>query len=305
VSPPADKVVARIQNILDQQGPLNVSWSHTDVQVAQLVRDPEREAVQRELLRLYRDPNTPQEWQYPIRRALGGMIESPEVLDALFEKLRTSDNLGERTTILSLFRDSKRATKETIDAIARYRHDENIYIRSSALNALGRLVDADEGMRPVILPWLIEAMTDPYDGLRSDMVATLGRIKAEEAIPALEVAMDDPIGKVRVMAAWALWRITGERERPIKLMTVRLRASDHSGKLEAADFLGEIGELPEITIKQLGPFTLVEVKPPYRGEKLLKFQLKNAATRTLKKVTLETLDSGDTIPRDAESQKFD
>ena len=305
VSPPADKVVARIQNILDSQGPLNVSWSHTDVQVAQLVRDPDPEAVQRELLRLYRDPNTPQEWQYPIRRALGGMLESPEVLGALLEKLRVSDDLGERTTILGLFRDSKRATKEIIDAVAEYRHDENVYIRSSALNSLGRLVDADETFRPIIIPWLIEATTDPYDKLRSDMVATLGRIKAEEAVPALEVAMEDPIGKVRVMAAWALWRITGERDRPIKLMTVRLRASDHSGKVDAANFLGEFGELPEITIKQLRPFTLVEVKPPYRGEKLLKFQLKSAATRTLAKVASQVLETGGGASRKPETQKFD
>ncbi len=304
-SPPQDKVVATVQRVLESRGAMNVSWSHTDVQVAQLQRDPDHEAVQRELLRLYSDPATPQQWRYTIRRTLGGMLDSPEVLNVLFEQLRSADHLGDRTAVLGIFRDSKRATKEIIDTIAEYRYDENIYIRSSALNALGRLVDADEAMRPVILPWLIEATTDDYDRLRSDMVATLGRIKAEEAVPALEVAMEDPIGKVRVMAAWALWRITGERERPIKLMTVRLRASDHSGKLEAANFLGEIGELPEITLKQLRPFTLVEVKPPYRGEKLLKFQLKSAATRTLKKAAPNTPKPAESTPKDAESQKFD
>lgn len=304
-SPPQDKVAARVQSVLDSRGAMNVSWSHTDVQVAQLQRDSDREAVERELLRLYSDPTTPQQWMYTIRRTLGGMLDSPEVRNVLFEQLRSADHLGDRTAVLGIFRDSRRATREIIDAIAEYRHDENIYIRSSALNALGRLIDADEVVRPVILPWLIEATTDQYDRLRSDMVATLGRIKAEEAVPALEVAMKDPIGKVRVMAAWALWRITGERERPIKLMTVRLRASDHSGKVEAANFLGEFDELPEITLKQLRPFTLVEVKPPYRGEKLLKFQLKNAATRTLKKVSPDAPKPAESTPENAESQKFD
>ena len=300
-----NKVAARIQSILDSRGVMNFSWSHTDVQVSQLLGSADREAVQRELLRLSRDSNTPQEWLYPIRRALGGMLDSPEVLNVLFDQLRSAEHLGDRTAVLEIFRDSKRATREIIDVIAQYRHDKNIYIRSSALNALGRLVDADEAMRPVILPWLIEAASDPYGGIRFDMVATLGRIKAEDAVPALEVAMEDPIGRVRVMAAWALWRITGERERPIKLMTVRLRASDHSGKVEAADFLGEFGELPEITLKQLRPFTLAEVKPPYRGENLLRFRLKHAALSTLKKVRPSDFESAVSPSPDAESQKFD
>ena len=304
-SPPQDKVVAMVQRVLESRGAINVSWSHTDVQVAQMQRAPDRDAVQRELLRLYRDPTTPQQWRYVIRRTLGGLLDSSDVLNALFEQLRSADHLGDRTAVFGIFRDSKRASKEIIDTIAEYRHDENIYIRSSALNAFGRLIDADEAMRPVILPWLIEATTDDYDRIRSDMAATLGRIKAEEAVPALEVAMEDPIGKVRVMAAWALWRITGERERPIKLMTVRLRASDHSGKVEAARFLGEFDELPEITLKQLRPFTLVEVKPPYRGEKLLKVQLKSAATATLQKVAPDAPKPAESAPKDSESQKFD
>ncbi len=304
-SPPEDKVLARIQSTLDSRGAMNVSWSHTDVQVASLLRDTDREAVQRELLRLYRGANTPQEWQYPIRRALGGMLDSPEVVDALLQKLETADHLGDRTAVLGIFRDSKRATKRIVESVAEYRHDENVYLRSAALNALGRLVDADEAMRPVIIPWLIDATSDSYDGIRSDMVATLGRIKAEEAVPAFETAMDDPIGKVRVMAAWALWRTTGERKRPVKLMTVRLRARDHSGKVEAANFLGEFGELPEITIKQLLAHTHSDDKPPYRGEKLLRVQLKRSALSTLKKAAPHVLKTDGKPPATPESQKYD
>lgn len=305
VEPPADEVVARIHNVLDSQGPLNVSWSHTDVQVASLLRDTDREAVQRELLRLFRSPNTPQEWQYPIRRALGGMLDSPKVLDAFLERMRTTDELGDRTAILGIFRDSKRATQEIVESVAQYRNDEDVFIRSSALNALGRLVDADQSMRPIIIPWLIEATSDPYDRIRSDMVATLGRINAEEAVSALQKSIEDPIGKVRVMAAWALWRITGERERPIKLMTVRLRASDHSGKVEAASFLGEFSELPEITIKQLLAHTHSDDKPPYRGEKLLRVQLKRASLSTLKKVAPHVLETDGGGQENAEAQKYD
>lgn len=143
------------------------------------------------------------------------------------------------------------------------------------------------------------------DETRAEAVAALGRIKADEAIPALETPIEDPVGKVRVMAAWALWRITGERERPIKLMTIRLRARDHSGKVEAARLLGDFGELPEITIKQLLAHTHSTDTAPYYGEKLLRMQLKRASLATLKKVAPQTLETDGGVSRNAESQKFD
>lgn len=304
LSSSATDAPSRVESILDAQGDIRVS-AFQDFRIMRLGMTFTEDEVRQELLRLFKAPDTPQQWKYPIRKLFGQKLEDDEVFAAMIDQLANAEKLSDRVAVLNEFRDSQTRIGDIVETIAPYRNDPEVRLRWSALETLGRLIDRDESLRETILPWLIEAASDPYEGIRFDMVATLGRIKAEDAVPALEVAMEDPIGRVRVMAAWALWRITGERERPIKLMTVRLRASDHSGKVEAADFLGEFGELPEITLKQLRPFTLAEVKPPYRGENLLRFRLKHAALSTLKKVRPSDFESAVSPSPDAESQKFD
>ncbi len=294
-----------LQNTLDSRGLPNLRWSFNRNLISSLVQNLDLDADERELLRLYRDPEIPVMWKFRITRKLGETLDSPEVLDALLEKLKPSNHLRDRLMALSALGNATQKTTEIVTAVSSYRQDPEIRIRGVTLTALGRLVERDESLRPTIIPWLITATSDMCDETRAEAVAALGRIKADEAIPALETPIEDPVGKVRVMAAWALWRITGERERPIKLMTIRLRARDHSGKVEAARLLGDFGELPEITIKQLLAHTHSTDTAPYYGEKLLRMQLKRASLATLKKVVPQTLETDGGVSRNAESQKFD
>jgi hypothetical protein len=295
---------SRIESILDAQRDIHVS-AFRDFGIMRLGMTFTEDEVRQELLRLFKAPDTPQEWKYSIRKLFGQNLDDDEVYAAMLDQLANAERLSDRIAVLSEFRNSQTRIRAIVDAIAPYRNAQEVRLRWSALKALGRLIDRDESLRETILPWLIEATSDRYEGIRFDMVATLGRIGAEESVPALNTAIKDPVGKVRVMAAWALWRITGERERPIKLMTIRLRADDHSGKVLAARYLGEFDQLPEITVKQLRRHTLVDVKPPYRGENLLRFQLKNAALSSLKKVRPSDFESAVSPSPNAESQKFD
>ena len=139
--------------------------------------------------------------------------------------------------------------------------------------------------RDRVIPWMIEGLSDPYPRTRSDMAAWLGRAKAKRAVAELDrVSRKDPSGAVRVAAAHAAAQITGETKRAVQVMTTRLRDDTYCGQWQAAQFLGEYKDLPEITIKALAS-KVKTVKGPYRTvEKYEDNRISTTAKRTLEKV---------------------
>lgn len=275
---------------LDSQGPMNVSWSYTDVKVANLIRYKDRKGMAAESIRILNDDQSPHEWKNPVRRALAGMTDTDGVLDALLADLDRSVSSGRDLGIISAMTSVKHDVPRVVDALGKYRNSDNVFIRRGVLYPIGRFVDHDEVLRTKIIPWLIEALTDSDAKIRSDMAATLGRIEAEVALPALREARKDPNARIRVYAAWAIWRITGEADQAIKLMTIRLRGNSYAGKWESAYLLSQFNKLPPITVDALVAVTKYNVKPPYTTtDSYEKQRIKRSAIQTLKKLAPEAL----------------
>ncbi|MAG93678.1 MAG: hypothetical protein CMJ48_08010, partial [Planctomycetaceae bacterium] len=207
-------------------------WSNADIQISELLAHPDRKGVSEELLRITNDPLAPYSWRRPALRALGGMTDSPKVIDALLEKLKSvprSDTKA-KARVIRAFAGCKHSSRKIVESIAEYRNDENLRVRWATYDTLARLVHVDPDNRERIIGWLVEMLSDPWDRIRADVAATLGRLAANQSVPALRKARNDPVGKVRVWSAWAIARITHERRQAVELMTERLLGVSLAGK---------------------------------------------------------------------------
>lgn len=110
-----------LQNTLDSRGLPNLRWSFNRNLISSLVQNLDLDADQRELLRLYRDPEIPVMWKFRIPRKLGETLDSPEVLDALLEKLKPSNHLRDRLMALSALGNATQKTTEIVTAVSSYR----------------------------------------------------------------------------------------------------------------------------------------------------------------------------------------
>ena len=223
------------------------SYSYADVQGAQVGRESEP----KQLLRLLAAKDTPQSWQYPIVKALFKKLSDEDIVRGLIRVMNDVEDPKLRDMIINqTLRMSKILREEIADAIAPYRKDANFRTRFTSWTTLW--VHVTDNNRERVVPWLIEALSDPYPRTRSDIATRLGQLNAKEAVPELQRLMkEDPSGAVRVSAAFAVFKLTGEAKQAIQLMTVRLRGDTYSGQWESAQLLGEFEELPEITIKAL------------------------------------------------------
>ena len=179
---------------------------------------------------------------------------------------------------------------EFADGIAKYRKSEDAKMRRSVYTSLLNYVQRDNTLAAKIVPWLIEGMADSNDEIRAMIVPVLGRVKAESALPLLIKARSDENPKARMHAAFAIWQITGDKEQAVKALTVRLRSKNLEGQQEAIYLLGELGDLPEITIKALLAKTDFNEKKDYQNAAITaKHGIKQAAIQTLLKVAPDAL----------------
>jgi aminopeptidase N len=96
----------------------------------------------------------------------------------------------------------------------RYTHQgADTWLRSTAVDALGRLGEALEDRRPEIREILLPILKDPEYRVRRATVAALGKMKDPDTIPALEgMEEGDIIGFVRVTARSSIRQIRKGQE---------------------------------------------------------------------------------------------
>jgi len=282
-------IVGFVHQTLDSE-PLAIhSWAHSDVQVAQLKRHEDRLGVSQELLRILADPHTPQPWLHVTVEALGQMLETPGIVDALLKTLEKPHRVRSRASIFRALQTSKDSAGKIIDGIAKYRKSDDLILRNATHSALGRLAATSPEAKEKAVPFLIDALSDSDERLRSDAAASLGRCKAEQSVEKLYELREDRNGKVAVWAAWAIWQTTRAREQAVAVMTTRLRAKTFDGKWDAVYLLSEFDDPTEEIIDALVELTKFDEKPPYHGDNYQRIRLKRTAESTLKKIAPDVL----------------
>lgn len=269
---------AAVRSILDTRS--TGRWSVGRQVVTNRIGHADRKGVEAELIRIINDRHAPFEWQDSAMKALGGMTESPRALNALLTKLKSAKGVRLKTRAIRAFDQAKQGVDQIVPALLPFIRDPEFRVRWAAYSALTKLALIDGADRTAIEVALSEMLDDPWERTRADVAAALGRLEARSALPALKKARQDRSGKVRVWAAWAIWKITGDQEQAIKLMTARLYKESSVGKWEAAYLLSDLKNLPPLTIKGLQALAEMEHdRQDYEQQRI-----KQVANSTLKKV---------------------
>jgi HEAT repeat protein len=116
----------------------------------------------------------------------------------------------------------------------------------NAITALGEIGPAAAGS----VARLIRALDfEPDSWIPGHAAAALGKIgpNGKEAIPALRSALRNPNRRVRVRAAWALWRIDGSKEPLLAALGDELE----DVRRDAASYLGQLGPEAEPAVPGL------------------------------------------------------
>src|ERR1700733_12538134 len=88
----------------------------------------------------------------------------------------------------------------TVDASFRDLSSTRPETRASSIEDLVRHATRDASIRERAIPLLQRALTDDVAGVRSAAAVGLGDLKADDALPALLVCIEDMDGHVRQMA---------------------------------------------------------------------------------------------------------
>ncbi len=283
---PRDPTVEFVHRTLDSDGPLNVSWSHTDVQAAMLVGHADRAGVAAELLRILGDDQAPHDWKYPTLQALGGMTETPGVTEGLLALLAKPAG-GLRPG--QLFAPLHRATEDLdriVDAVSAYNEDEDWRTRWGVQYYLGRMAHEHPQLKDRVIPLLLAGLRDPVERIRSGAAATLGWLDAKQAADDLRALRDDPNDKVRLWAARAMWQTSGDPQPLVEIATDLLNREndDYEAKKDAAYALREVDDIPQEAIDALTRYAGNQDKPPFNDRKaLLQYQLGRIARGVLER----------------------
>jgi HEAT repeat protein len=121
-------------------------------------------------------------------------------------------------------------------------------VRGNSALALGQLGSAAGSE---IVPALEAALRDKTHSVRRRSATALGKLGsfAREAVPALEVMLEDPICAEQVEVAVSLWQITGDAERTLQVLVQAIQTKEHS--LAAANTFGQLAEQAAPAVSQL------------------------------------------------------
>lgn len=282
---PMESTLDFIHATLDSEPRRGVTWSHADVQAAQLQSHADRDEVVSELFRILNDDQSPQSWKVPALQALCGMTDSDGVIDGLFELMEKPHLRMSRSRIVNWLQNAQTQIDDVIDMLILICESDDNDLRSSALSALGRLVDKHPDKKEQLIPVLIRGLTDRDQRLRADTAATLGRIEAKGTEAALAELLDDPNVRAQIWAAWAIWRITGDSEDLIDVSTRCMAHDDFETRKWAAWVLQEVEVIPAKAIEQLKRLAEFKDTPPFRGHnEVMQYQASSIARRILERI---------------------
>lgn len=111
--------------------------------------------------------------------------------------------------------------------------DKSEEVRQSAAINLAQFGD------PSVTPALLQALNDPFDGVRLAAAQTLGRMKIQSAVTPLTEKMKDPDPRMRRTVVYALKNIKDGASGPVR---AALKDSDAGVRQQAALALGEWGD---------------------------------------------------------------
>ncbi|MBI3461762.1 MAG: HEAT repeat domain-containing protein [Planctomycetes bacterium] len=192
-------------------------------------------------------------------------VEVPQGLESLIQLLGDTDVDVRWRTATAIGRLGPKARDAVPALIELAKTDDQA--KYQARYALSKLVDAAD------IPALIDLLRDdrdwvqwtgaevissigekavpPLAGLlsrenthsRFGGVLTLGMIgpAASSTLPALNAAMKDSDGSVRVKAAWAVWKVGQEAEPTVPVLIAAVEDESEETRMEAITLLGEIG----------------------------------------------------------------
>ncbi|MEO1528267.1 MAG: HEAT repeat domain-containing protein [Planctomycetota bacterium] len=282
---PTPKTTAdAIHEILRSEHPQpNVSWSWSDVQVANIIRLQDREGARAELLRLITADETPSDWRYLALRALPSMTPLPEdVVSRLAQALHKPEVGRHRGSILEAIRKMSDGI-DAVPIILPLKDDPSWRLRYSVADALGEIgACLIETPDEIVLP-LIEFLDDPHGVVRKEAAGALGVLHVAGATEALKRKLDDPFGPARAMIAWALFECSPE-DAPLAVSTMidLLKNSDDEGRREAAYYLRMFDHRAESALPVLEPFLAYDKKPPFsNSDETTKYQLRGAAEKAI------------------------
>ncbi len=148
--------------------------------------------------------------------------------------------------------------ERAIPILMEYLQTSSANNQTHAMTILAEIGPAGKDAVPLLISVLNRA--DPYQGRDTSMekrrpeeaAKTLGRIgpEARAAVPALEAALKDPDGGVRIAAGLALWRIA-RSELALKALSESLLDPDQNTRFHAAMALGEIGSAAKSAVPAL------------------------------------------------------
>jgi HEAT repeat protein len=120
----------------------------------------------------------------------------------LIKNLESSDIFVQAQTLMKLL---DIECYEAVPYIIPLLKSSNINVRSTSAYVLGELGDEDDMN---LIKALINALNDPEEIVRSDVIEALGLLLVEEAVPKVcELLLNDPSALVRASAAEALGEI--------------------------------------------------------------------------------------------------
>ena len=126
---------------------------------------------------------------------------------------------------------------------------------------------------------LVEALSDPHPGVRSDIVQALGRLRDSSAIPGLITSLEDTDPRVRAAAIDAVGKIK-DRDAVDPLIRC-LIDKEVIIRIGAAEVLGKLGDR-----RATGPLTALENDPSFEvreavGMALMRIKIKSDAVKKL------------------------
>lgn len=230
-------------------------------------------------------------------------IQEPAVVEALIAAL---EDEADRTELggYPLRRNAARALgklgdRRAVPGLIRCLDCEDFYVRKAAAQSLGMLGD------PVCIPALMQLLagglaaaqrvpgkphlTQPYEAV----LEALGALRATEALPLIQPFLEHPIKRVQLIAARAMYQLSGEEAYGERLVQEVLNCQDIQLRRIALIDLGATGYLPACdAIAQASvenSFKLMALKG------LLEHQLNPAHPQTLSDEAIRVMNLMDAI----------